>query len=93
MCFKEYFLSGKTKTPKVSVEQVQSAGQPIRGLVFGGKKLGFISLSQIKDDYNFSEENSYFNITNCSLLAGFLLATQIKVNTFNICFFFVRYNL
>ena len=24
MCFKEYFLSGKTKTPKVSVEQVQS---------------------------------------------------------------------
>ena len=33
-------------------------GQPIRGLVFGGKWLEFISQSQIKGDYNFN--TSYF---------------------------------
>ena len=38
-----------------------SAGQPIKGLVFGRKWLEFISLSQIKGDYNFRNLNILFN--------------------------------
>ena len=34
--------------------QANPAGQPIRDMIFGGKWLGLIFLSQIKGDYNFS---------------------------------------